>query len=252
MRLQGRVAIVTGGGRGIGRGIAERLTAEGATVVIAQLPAEDAAAPHPAAGSAALTAGVDIRDRGQVKRLVAETTARFGRIHILVNNAAVTGLPAVSPFLECPDDTLNAILDVNVKGTIICSQEVAREMARHREGAIIHISSVAAFAGQERAAVYCASKAALEGLTRAMALELSRYGIRVNAVAPGDVLTSSNASAHAEMRALGVSGRYFRRIPQGRRGTPADVAAAVAFLASEDASYIQGTTLIVDGGFLAY
>ncbi len=253
--LTGRVAIVTGGGTGIGRAISERFIADGASVVIAQRrieKGEEVAATLRGRGANAVAIHVDISDRRQVRRLVDETLSHFGGIDILVNNASMTGLAALAPFLECPDELINGVIDINLKGTIICSQEAAKEMAGRGGGAIIHISSVAAYAAQEGATVYCATKAALEGLTRAMALELSPYGIRVNCIAPGDILTESNEMIEQDMKRKGVSGRYFRQIPLGRRGAPEEVAAAAAFLASDEASYVQGATLLVDGGFLIY
>jgi NAD(P)-dependent dehydrogenase (short-subunit alcohol dehydrogenase family) len=255
MRLKEKIAIVTGGGGGIGKGIAERFAAEGASVVIAQRhvdKAEEVAADLRSRGAQAIAVQVDISDRAMVQDLVKETIARFKRVDILVNNAGITGLPAVAPFLTCPDEQLNSVIDVNLKGTIICSQEVAKEMVGTGGGVIIHISSVAAYAAQEGATVYCATKAGLEGLTKGMALELSPHNIRVNCIAPGDILIEKNADIGDEMKEQGVSGKYYREIPLGRRGRPDEIAAAAVFLASEESSYIQGTTILVDGGFLIY
>ncbi|GBC76870.1 3-oxoacyl-[acyl-carrier-protein] reductase FabG [bacterium HR08] len=255
MRLAEKVAIVTGGGTGIGRGISRSLAEAGARVVIAQRRAEKAQAMADALrseGFEALALGADISKRSQVQQLVARTLERWGRIDILVNNAAVTGLPAIAPFLACSDEQLDLIVDVNLKGTFICSQEVARVMVGQGGGSIIHISSVAAFAAQEGAAAYCATKAGIVGLTRAMALELAPYDIRVNCLVPGDILIETNQALLDELKARGISGQYARRIPLGRRGTPEDIGPAVVFLASGDASYITGATLVIDGGFLIY
>ena len=253
--LTGRVAIVTGGGTGIGKGIGRSLAEAGVKVVIAQPNlerAEEVVEQFKSEGLAAMALEVEISSRIQVQRLVAKTIERWGRIDILVNNASVTGLPAISPFLSCSDQLLNQIIDVNLKGTFICSQEVAKEMVKNNYGAIINISSVAAFAAQEGAAAYCATKAALIGLTKAMALELAPYGIRVNCIAPGDILTESNRELFQELKRLGISGSYFRQIPLGRRGEPKEIGKVAVFLASDDASYITGATLVVDGGFLTY
>jgi NAD(P)-dependent dehydrogenase (short-subunit alcohol dehydrogenase family) len=255
MRLKEKIAIVTGGGGGIGKGIAERFAAEGAKVVIAQRhldKAEEVAENLRSRGAQAIAVHVDISDRVLVQDLVRETIGRFQRVDILVNNAGITGLPAVAPFLTCTDEQIDTVIDVNLKGTIICSQEVAKEMVGQGGGVIIHISSVAAYAAQEGATVYCATKAGLEGLTKAMALELSPHNIRVNCIAPGDILIEKNADIGDEMKERGVSGRYYREIPLRRRGTPDEIAAAAVFLASEESSYIQGTTILVDGGFLIY
>jgi len=255
MRVDGKVAIVTGGGTGIGRGISRALAQAGARVVIAQRRVEKAAVMADALrseGFEAIALGVDISKRPQVQELVTRTLQRWGRIDILVNNAAITGLPAIAPFLECSEEQLDLIVNVNLKGTFICSQEVARVMVRQGSGSIIHISSVAAFAAQEGASIYCATKAGIIGLTRAMALELAPYCVRVNCLAPGDILTETNEALLDELRAHGIFGQYARRIPLGRRGRPEDIGPAVVFLASEDAAYITGATLVIDGGFLIY
>jgi 3-oxoacyl-[acyl-carrier protein] reductase len=249
-KLSGKVAIVTGGGTGIGKGICRLLAEAGAKVVIAQPQSEKAQAESK--GLAVTTLSVDISQRQQVQEMVAKTLERWERIDLLVNNASITGLPAISPFLECSDQLLNQIVDVNLKGTFICSQEVARQMVKSRGGVIINISSVAAFAAQEGAAAYCATKAAIVGLTKAMALELAPYNIRVNCIAPGDIATEANQELLEELKRRGISGHYFRKIPLGRRGEPREIGQAVVFLASEDASYITGATLIIDGGFLIY
>jgi NAD(P)-dependent dehydrogenase (short-subunit alcohol dehydrogenase family) len=246
---------VTGGGTGIGRGISRALAEAGARVVIAQRRAEKAHAMAEvlrSAGFDAMGMSADISRRADVRELVARTLERWGRLDVLVNNAAITGMPAIAPFLECSEEQLDRIVEVNLKGTFICSQEVARVMVRQGGGSIIHISSVAAFAAQEGASVYCATKAGIVGLTRAMALELAPYGIRVNCVAPGDILVETTEALLDELKARGLSGHYARRIPLGRRGAPEDIGPAVVFLASDDAAYITGTTLVIDGGFLIY
>jgi NAD(P)-dependent dehydrogenase (short-subunit alcohol dehydrogenase family) len=140
-----------------------------------------------------------------------------------------------------------------LKGTIYCSQVVARHMIHSkRSGSIIHVSSVGAYAAQGNASLYCATKAAQVMLAQGMAIELAVHGIRVNCVAPGDIRTETSADAVAEIKQSGASGRFLRLTPIGRRGSPEEVGRAIAFLASDDASFITGTTLLVDGGFLAY
>jgi 3-oxoacyl-[acyl-carrier protein] reductase len=252
MKLEGKVAIITGGATGIGAGIAGVLAEQGARIALVQpdlAPAEEAAASLPdAAGFAA-----DIRDADQVEQMTRAVIERFGGVDILVKNASLTGLSALARFVTASRDHVHAMLDVNVKGTIWCSQAVAAHMiAKGRAGSIVHIASVGAFAAQELASVYCASKAAQVSLAQTMAIELAPYGIRVNAIAPGDILTSANAEIVADLKSLGGTGKYLRGTPLGRRGTPREIGDAVAFLVSDEARFITGATLRVDGGFLTY
>jgi NAD(P)-dependent dehydrogenase (short-subunit alcohol dehydrogenase family) len=252
MSLSGRVAIVTGGATGIGAGIASVLAQRGARIAIVQpilAQAEEAAGALPdAAGFAA-----DIRDADQVERMTRAVIERFGGVDILVNNASLTGQPALASFVTASRDHVHAMLDVNVKGTIWCSQAAARHMiATGRAGSIVHIASVGAYAAQELASVYCASKAAQVSLAQSMAIELAAHGIRVNAVAPGDIFTPASAEVVADVKALGGTGKYLRSTPLGRRGTPREIGEAVAFLVSDEARFITGATLRVDGGFLTY
>ena len=188
---------------------------------------------------------------GDMASGAADTIERCGQIDILVNNAAMTGPKVSAHFLEVTDELLDRTIDVNLKGTFIVSQEVARTMAG-RGGSIIHISSVGAYAAQEGASVYCATKSALTGLTKAMALELAPHGIRVNAIAPGDIRTETSENVVHEKKERGFSGNYARRIPLNRRGEAFEIGPTAVFLASNDSTYITGETIIVDGGFLIY
>ena len=145
------------------------------------------------------------------------------------------------------------MLDINLRGVFVCSQEAARRMVRRgARGVIVHISSVGAFAGQEGATVYCATKAGLTGLTQAMALELAPHGIRVVGVAPGDVATEASAAIRTDVRKAGASGAFLRQTPLGRQGTVQEIGDVVAFLCSDAAAFVTGTTVVVDGGFIAY
>ena len=254
IRRAGPVAIVTGGGTGIGLGISRALAQSGAAVVVAQPDLHVAVAAADqlrAEGFEALPVAVDVRSRVRVREMITRTIAHWGRLDVLVNNAAMTGVDVISPFLECSDDALDAIIEVNVKGPFIASQEAARVMTE-RGGAIVHIASVAAFAAQEGAAAYCVTKAALVAAARSMALELAPYGIRVNCVAPGDIDTARSDDVQAAIRLRGLSGDYARRVPLGGRGRPEDIGAAVVFLTSPGAGYITGQTIVVDGGYLSY
>jgi NAD(P)-dependent dehydrogenase (short-subunit alcohol dehydrogenase family) len=256
-RLHDKVVIITGGGTGIGLGIARSCAEEGAAVVLAQRRAEIAereAAALRAAGHRALGLGCDVSRRDEVQGLIAAAVAAFGRLDVMVNNAALTGA-AVEPrsFLDETDEHWRKIIDINLNGAFICTQAAARQMvSQGTGGSIINISSVAQFAAQEHAAPYCASKAGLDGLTKAAAIELAPYGIRVNNVAPGDIDTEASHDVVAQAADHGATGKFFRYTPLDRRGRPEEIGRVVAFLAGDDASFVTGATWLVDGGFLSY
>lgn len=255
MKLNDRVALITGGGTGIGKGIARALLKEGSKLMLAQrrlAVAQQTASELDPTGIRVKARACDVSSRQQVQQLVKETLQEFGQIDILVNNAAITGMPALSPFLDCSDETWDTILDVNLKGAFMCSQEAARHMVSRGKGVILNISSVGAFAAQQQAAAYCASKAGMEGLTKAMALDLADAGIRVNCIAPGDIVVEKNRQIAQELAEAGVKRDYVRKTPLARRGLPEEIGNAAAFLASDGASFVHGATLIVDGGFLIY
>jgi NAD(P)-dependent dehydrogenase (short-subunit alcohol dehydrogenase family) len=252
--LEGRVALITGGGTGIGFGIARVLAERGVKLVLVQRRCK--VGEHAAkqiASVETMAVATDIRSLHAVEGMVAAAMERFGKIDILVNNASLTGMAAIAPMLDCSPNRVDDIIDINLKGTFYCSQAVAKRMiAAGRGGNIVHITSVAAFAAQEFASLYCATKAGQVAFAQAMALELAPHKIRVNAIAPGDIYTEASATLTDEKMEVGGQSQYVRVTPLGRRGSPEDIGHAVAYLVSDEAGFVTGTTLRVDGGFLAY
>lgn len=244
-RLDGRVAVVTGGSRGLGRSIARGLAQAGAAVAVT---ARDVASLgetlHELDGLGARSTGValEVRDRASIRTAVLDVEARLGPVDILVNNAGVQRLRVA---LDVDDDDWDAVLDTNLRGVFFCCQAFGRGMNARRRGTIVNVGSAAGQIPVAERVAYAASKAGLNMLTRVLALEWGASGVRVNAVAPTFVETDLGRLTLADPAARAY---WTERIPLGRVATPEDVAAAVVYLASDAASFVTGTVLAVDGG----
>ena len=246
MRLKGKIAIVTGATRGIGRAIAVRFGQEGACVAVVgqdEGKGRETVRLIEETGSQALFVRADVSDSAQVQAMVDAVVEHWGRIDILVNNAAICPFMG---FLEMPEPVWQQVLDVNLTGYFLCSQAVARVMVEQGiRGRIIAVSSISAEFGGSQQAHYCASKAGINLLIKSMAISLGPYGITCNAVLPGTVETDINRETLADPA---VRAYWSSRAPLGRVGEPEDVAGPVLFFASDDSAWCTGSLLVVDGG----
>jgi 2-keto-3-deoxy-L-fuconate dehydrogenase len=248
MRFTDRNVIVTGAAQGIGRGIAEAFLDEGASVFATDILADGLAGTASLAPDRVITHVADLADPGATRGIVDTALRAFDRIHVLVNCA---GAQPDGPLLEVTSETFDLTFAVNVRAPMITMQAVAPHLIEHGGGAIVNIASANAFKNESPEAPYNASKAALVALTKAAAHEWGHHGIRANCVAPGQTMTPEDERLVAEdPDEARLQREYLRRVPLRRVGTPRDQAMAVLFLASDDASWISGQTLIVDGGEL--
>ena len=244
MDFSGKTAVVTGGSRGIGRAVCLELAKGGANVVLCYAGNEAAAAETVSAcealGAKALAVKCDVADSAQVKTLMDEAVKTFGRIDILVNNA---GINRDGLLMMMKEEDFDAVISANLRGTFLCMKAVSRTMMKQRYGRIVNLSSVVGLRGNAGQVNYAASKAGVIGMTKSLAKELASRGVTVNAVAPGFIDTDMTAAMPEAAKTATLAS-----IPMQRLGAPEDIAKAVAFLASDDAAYITGQVIAVDGG----
>lgn len=243
MKLKDKVAIITGSASGIGYATAKLFLQEGALVNVCDIREDAVAKAVESLSPFGTVRGytVDISQKEQVEEATAKVIEEFGRVDILVNNAGIT---KDAQFYKMTDQQFEAVINVNLKGTYYFSKAVIPSMMEHKYGKIVHLSSVSAYNGNFGQSNYAASKAAIMGMTRVMGKELGKYGINVNAVAPGSILTDMYAAVPEE-----VKQKKLAAIPLRRYGDPQEAAQLIAFLASEEASYITAQTITVDGGY---
>ncbi len=244
--FENRVAVVTGGARGIGKSISEALANRGCNVVIADINLENAEATaqeiFQATNRKTLAVHVNVADYSSANEMIDKTLAEFGHVDILVNNAGITRDKLI---MRMEEQDWDLVIDINLKGAFNCCKAVVRPMMKQRYGRIVNISSVSGLAGNVGQANYSASKAGLIGLTKTLARELASRQITVNAVAPGFIPTALTVDLPEELKE-----QIIKATPLGRMGKPEEIAYAVAFLASDEAAYITGQVLSVDGGMV--
>ena len=251
MDLTNKIAIITGARRGMGKTHAITLAKAGVKVVVADISEEDCQKvvdEIKEQGGQALSIKCDVTKKEEVEEMVRKTVEEFGKVDILVNNA---GICQFKPFLELTEEEWDRTLDINLKGYFLCAQAAAKEMVKQKSGVIVNITSVAmgqVGIGMATIAHYCASKGGIVAMTEALAVELAPYNIRVNAVAPGMIETPMIDPVKQDPKQMEA---MLTRVPMGRAGKPEEVSNLVLFLASEESSYMTGSTIVVDGGWLA-
>jgi NAD(P)-dependent dehydrogenase (short-subunit alcohol dehydrogenase family) len=239
MKLQQKIALVTGAGQGMGRAIARRFASEGATVVALDLNLEAASQTLEGLGGEHIARALNVADSGAVNALVDEVVARFGRVDVLVNNAGTGGMDS---FTEMSDEAWSRVIGVNLNGAFFCARAAVKAMLPQGSGVVVNIGSTAAVSG-DGPAHYVTSKAAIMGLTRVMAKELAKSGIRVNTLVPGPTNTPMMQGIPQAWADAIVAG-----VPMGRMAEPDDIARVAVFLASEDSGFVTGQSVAVNGG----
>jgi len=251
LNLKDKVAIITGARRGMGRTHALVLAKAGAKAVVSDISLEDCqkvVEEIKAGGGEAIAVKCDVTKKAEIDEMVRKTVEAFGKVDILVNNA---GICQFKPFLELTEEEWDRTIDINLKGYFLCAQAVAREMAKQKSGVIVNIASVAMGqlgVGFPNIVHYCASKGGIAAMTEALALELAPYNIRVNAIAPGVIETPMIDPIKQDLKAMEGT---LDRIPLRRVGKPEEVSSLVLFLASDESSYMTGSVVVIDGGWLA-
>jgi 3-oxoacyl-[acyl-carrier protein] reductase len=246
MQFEGKTAVVTGSARGLGKAIALKLASNGANIVLNDIPSseslDETAEEFKKAGYKVVITRGDVRNSEDVKAMIAAGVDAFGSVDILVNNAGITN---DKPMALMSEDDWDIVLDINLKGAFLCTKFAAKQMMKQKYGRIVNLASVAGRYGNKGQANYSASKAGLIGLTKTTAKEFASRGITCNAVAPGTIKSKMTDALTEEVRI-----KYLENIPLGRFGTPEDVANVVAFLASDDASYVTAQVIDIDGGLV--
>jgi NAD(P)-dependent dehydrogenase (short-subunit alcohol dehydrogenase family) len=247
-RLKGKIALVTGSAQGLGKEIASSLAQNGCSLVLADIAyPEETAKQIEEIGSRSISVKADISDEAEVKDMVEKAISEYKKVDILVNNAGISQL-SYTATEDLPIEEWDKIIAVNLRGTFLCCKHVGKQMIRSGGGSIINISTTAGMTGVPRAPAYCASKAGIILLTKSLALEWVRYNIRVNAIAPHYLETELTKGLRASEK---VYDGLVKQIPMRRFAKPAEVVGTVLFLSSPASSYITGTVMVVDGGFLA-
>lgn len=247
MRFNNKVAIVTGSTRGIGKAIAIQLVKDGAKVIINGTKQETVDEAVKEVGKSGTVYGIaaDVSKKADVQRLIDGAVKKFGKLDIMVNNAGIVNF---SPFVDLKEEDWDRMLDVDLKGCYLCCQAAAKQMIKQKKGGkILNISSIAGFIGFPGLSHYCAAKAGVIELTKEIATELGPFKINVNAIGPGVIETDMTKDMLVDPKAMKG---FLARIPLGRIGKPDDIAKATAFLVSDEADYVTGITLFVDGGWL--
>jgi NAD(P)-dependent dehydrogenase (short-subunit alcohol dehydrogenase family) len=250
MKLKNKVALITGSRRGIGFGIAQEMAKEGAKIVISDIDLKECERACNKLGGKNKTKTFaikcDVSKKSEVEDMVAQVVKKFGRLDIMVNNA---GIVRFSPLNKKTEDDWDFTLDINLKGAFFGAQAAAKQMIKQKSGKIISIASIAGFVGFENIVDYCASKGGVIAMTKELALELAKYNINVNAIAPGIIKTKMTEDMLKDKK---TREDLLAQTPLGRVGKPEDIGKAAVFLASDDASFITGHTLVVDGGWLSH